>query len=694
MGCRLKGNQEDTIFEESVNITKDYIQIASDLFNQSLAWREMNYNSQSIESFRLIQSNEHMAYKHIGYRVIDDDPNIEGLPYQGEFKDNRGTIELFTSLVSMEQAQSGLPDWDFFKIAGDWFADVEPNAKDGVLSGFGATYSAGLLPPGAYRGDKTVFNGRTDNIVINSNPAIISFSFNNMSTMFNTSTVKIQFQHDNLLHACPQCNRTCVSWDYSSNMFTSTGCKKEKSSATTTTCSCSHLTNFALIFDTSNSDIFSNVESMVLSYMSMILCSLSMLFCVATFVILQVSRLPGSPRISIVKNRSVSLFFLYFFFMVGFDKTQLNGLSVDAQDGLCSMFAILIHFFGLSTFTWTLLEGIQLNKSIKSNMLTDIDHRKYTMLMRYLVGYGIPLIIITITLAISYIFGSGTNAYSNQENYCWLRGNDFIYSFVGPAGFVILWNMVVFVKSVRVATEARKTFNNSITDKIIGQVKTWIILSFLLGLTWILGYAIQDGSEGVAFLFVLLNGSSGIFIFIHSVILNEVVMAELKIKLGIDKDGKLAIDNSGSRLKAVKSFRNDGVDGKSRPKIRKRSPRPRSKNDSTSSESVQISPPRRPARSPRRPARKHNVHYNKSPSPGQPTTPDDTSLTSSSRTSQDFTPNRIRAMTHGVDGPGRKVPPDDRYYMYRPEFDDQVIMHERVAQLKDARLNYRHSNKW
>ena len=25
------------------------------------------------------------------------------------------------------------------------------------------------------RGDKTVFNGRTDNIVINSNPAIISF---------------------------------------------------------------------------------------------------------------------------------------------------------------------------------------------------------------------------------------------------------------------------------------------------------------------------------------------------------------------------------------------------------------------------------------------------------------------------------------------------------------------------------------
>ena len=31
-------------------------------------------------------------------------------------------------------------------------------------------------------------------------------------------------------------------------------------------------------------------------------------------------------------------------------------------------------------------------------MLTDIDFRRYTMLLRYLWGYGVPTIIITLTL--------------------------------------------------------------------------------------------------------------------------------------------------------------------------------------------------------------------------------------------------------------------------------------------------------
>ena len=42
--------------------------------------------------------------------------------------------------------------------------------------------------------------------------------------------------------------------------------QKSGSSATTTTCECTHLTNFALIFDTSNSDIFSKVDSQILRY--------------------------------------------------------------------------------------------------------------------------------------------------------------------------------------------------------------------------------------------------------------------------------------------------------------------------------------------------------------------------------------------------------------------------------------------
>jgi hypothetical protein len=55
-----------------------------------------------------------------------------------------------------------------------------------------------------------------------------------------------------------------------------------------------------------------------------------------------------------------------------------------------------------------------------------------------------------------------------------------------------------------------------------------------------------------AYLFVILNGSSGIFMFIHSVILNQVVMMELKIRLGIEKKATMAVDWSGTGLSAVK----------------------------------------------------------------------------------------------------------------------------------------------
>jgi hypothetical protein len=38
---------------------------------------------------------------------------------------------------------------------------------------------------------------------------------------------------------------------------------------------------------------------------------------------------------------------------------------------------------------------------------------------------------------------------------------------------------------------------------------------------------------------VILNGSSGIFMFVHSVLLNEVVMQELRIRLRIDSKAVL-----------------------------------------------------------------------------------------------------------------------------------------------------------
>ena len=52
-----------------------------------------------------------------------------------------------------------------------------------------------------------------------------------------------------------------------------------------------------------------------------------------------------------------------------------------------------------------------------------------------------------------------------------------------------------------------------------------------------------------------LNGSSGIFLFIHTILMNDVIMLELKIKFGFADPVELALDNSGSRITASKSFK-------------------------------------------------------------------------------------------------------------------------------------------
>ena len=154
--------------------------------------------------------------------------------------------------------------------------------------------------------------------------------------------------------------------------------------------------------------------------------------------------MPTSPRTIIQQNRAVTLFLLYFLFLIGVDPSIMG---INPLGWLCRTVAIFIHFFGLCSFSWTFLEGWQLYKALVHKKLSD-DNGKYSNLIRYLVGYGVPLLIVTITLAVAYIVQEGS-AYSHADDdgtedaLCWLEEGAFIYAFVGPAAVVILVNAAI-----------------------------------------------------------------------------------------------------------------------------------------------------------------------------------------------------------------------------------------------------------
>ena len=68
--------------------------------------------------------------------------------------------------------------------------------------------------------------------------------------------------------------------------------------------------------------------------------------------------------------------------------------------------------------------------------------------------------------------------------------------------------------------------------RIKGMIRSCLILTFLLGITWIFGFLQMWGGKTAtrifSFIFVILNCSTGIFIFIYTVILDAKMMEASK----------------------------------------------------------------------------------------------------------------------------------------------------------------------
>ena len=97
--------------------------------------------------------------------------------------------------------------------------------------------------------------------------------------------------------------------------------------------------------------------------------------------------------------------------------------------------------------------------------------------------------------------------FSNREKACWL-GSWYIWAFKGFITIVIAGNVVALSVGLKTAFKVTKRKNLSNWEKTRSWFRNFFILSFLLGITWILGYFNNLGVEA-QYVFVLLNASSG-----------------------------------------------------------------------------------------------------------------------------------------------------------------------------------------
>uniref|UniRef100_A0A7N9AUL3 Adhesion G protein-coupled receptor L2a n=1 Tax=Mastacembelus armatus TaxID=205130 RepID=A0A7N9AUL3_9TELE len=351
--------------------------------------------------------------------------------------------------------------------------------------------------------------GRNVSVAVNSD--IIAASINKESSrVFLNDPVIFTLEHIDHYF-----NSNCSFWNYSERSmmgyWSTQGCKLLDSNKTHTTCSCNHLTNFAILMAHREISVNDRVHELLLTVITRVGIVVSLVCLTISIFTFCFFRGLQSDRNTIHKNLCINLFIAELIFLIGIDMTE-------PRIG-CAIIAGILHFFFLACFSWMCLEGVQLYLMLVEVFESEYSRKKYY----YVSGYLFPAIVVGVSAAIDY------RSYGTKKA-CWLSvDNHFIWSFIGPVTFIIMLNLIFLVITMYKMVKHSTTLKPD--SSRLENIKHWVMgafaLLFLLGLTWSFGlFFINEASIVMAYLFTIFNTFQGMFIFIFHCLLQKKVRKE------------------------------------------------------------------------------------------------------------------------------------------------------------------------
>ncbi|XP_039532665.1 adhesion G-protein coupled receptor G2 isoform X2 [Pimephales promelas] len=327
---------------------------------------------------------------------------------------------------------------------------------------------------------------------------------------------------------------SCVFWDFtfngSSAGWNSSGCRVLNSSDEETQCACNHLTSFGILLDISRTPP-SPEHLIILTYITNIGCGISAIFLSITLLTyLAFSKLRKDIPSKILIQLCLALLLLNLVFL-------LDGwlaLYPDAL-GLCISTAFFLHYFLLASFTWMALEAVHMYLAIVKVFNTYISR---FMLKIGFVGWGIPLIIVIIVIAVNKdnygLVTYGKYVDGETDDFCWIK-NDVVFYVAVVLYFclVFLLNFTMFiVVMIQLCRIKKQNPHNAQTRSGWQEVRSVAGLSVLLGLTWAFAF-FAWGPVNLAFmyLFAIFNTLQGLFIFVFHCAMKENVRRQWRTYL-------------------------------------------------------------------------------------------------------------------------------------------------------------------
>ncbi|XP_053940549.1 adhesion G-protein coupled receptor D2 isoform X2 [Cuculus canorus] len=364
-----------------------------------------------------------------------------------------------------------------------------------------------------------------------------------------STSVHYQLQHHIQVLPDKLMGPICAFWNFSlspdaGGVWSTAGCSVVTSLPDSTACVCNHTTNFAVLLQVYEMQRTTE-EDLTLQTLTFIGCGVSFCALIITFILFLAVGVPKSERTTVHKN--------LIFALAAAEALLVFSKLAKTNQVLCFMVTACLHLFFMAAFSWMLVEGLLLwSKVVVVNMSEDRRMKFY-----YVTGWGLPVVIVGVTLATSF------NKYV-ADNHCWLNvQTNVIWAFVGPVLFILAVNTFVLFRVVMVTVSSARrrskmlTPNSSLENQIGVQIwataKPVLVLLPVLGLTWVCGILVHL-SIVWAYVFIVLNSLQGLYIFLVYAIYNsEVRNAIQRMK---DKKKALSFTNCSHPVNYLSSPRN------------------------------------------------------------------------------------------------------------------------------------------
>nr|XP_026648026.1 adhesion G protein-coupled receptor F4 isoform X1 [Zonotrichia albicollis]XP_026648027.1 adhesion G protein-coupled receptor F4 isoform X1 [Zonotrichia albicollis]XP_026648029.1 adhesion G protein-coupled receptor F4 isoform X1 [Zonotrichia albicollis] len=355
-------------------------------------------------------------------------------------------------------------------------------------------------------------------------PAVVNGMVLSVSLPEELQSVLLTFEKLNKLE---QVEAQCVGWHSAERRWDPRACQVRAHNASAVVCVCAHRRRTYGAFSILMAPAVP--RSSLLDYITRVGLGLSILSLVLCLVIeAMVWQHVTKTEITYMRhfclvNIAASLLVADVLFILA---AIVHNAALNYQ--LCVAATFFLHFFYLALFFWMFTLGLLILYGLL--LIFFKITRSVFLVAAFSIGYGCPLVISVLTVAIT----EPKNGYL-RNGACWLNWYETkaLLAFVVPALSIIVMNLIVVV--VVVVKTGRSSLGEGCKSQDLSSMirvsKNIALLTPLLGLTWGFGLATIIDSRSLAFhvVFALLNAFQGFFILLFGTLLDRKTREALRM---------------------------------------------------------------------------------------------------------------------------------------------------------------------